>query len=427
MFVKNITETTQKIRIDWVETEIGAWEVFQTTEGKAEELVRNYPSIIGYASIEDVSESGELAELKDVDITNPQEWDVLSYDGDKFVNKEIYQPPLEWIPLEFWNTPVKDYQYNPTRATFEGFIELKAGVTVTAKSWYKIGLYDYTSGTMETFGPWAVSYTTVNTWNHRLSIKKDSDEAFTNAELELSPTTYIELSDWDYSPLKRIKKTSKWTWKKVVFIGDSITAWSGTDEWYRYYDHLNHMIKFGTMTIEWVWGSCFSNTSDYGNANSPIAERVVSNASKAADLIVIFAGTNDYWHDTPIEANDFVSSATDTWFIGAIRITIAKLMAANKYARIVLMTPLHRKNYKNDKTKLDYVANGEWHNLSDYVNALKKVAQEYDCPVIDTNQISGFLPRIADNGDMYSTDYLHPNNSGHIMMARNIINYFELI
>ena len=88
MFVKNITETTQKIRIDWVETEIGAWEVFQTTESKAEELVRNYPSIIGYASIEDVSESGELAELKDVDITNPQEWDVLSYDGDKFVNKE---------------------------------------------------------------------------------------------------------------------------------------------------------------------------------------------------------------------------------------------------------------------------------------------------------------------------------------------------
>ena len=59
MFVKNITETTQKIRIDWVETEIGAWEVFQTTESKAEELVRNYPSIIGYADTGDVSWVGD--------------------------------------------------------------------------------------------------------------------------------------------------------------------------------------------------------------------------------------------------------------------------------------------------------------------------------------------------------------------------------
>ena len=91
MFVKNITETTQKIRIDWVETEVEAWAVFQTTESKAEELVRNYPSIIGYATIEDVSESGALEDLSDVEITTPKNWEVLSYDAtsEKFKNKGV--------------------------------------------------------------------------------------------------------------------------------------------------------------------------------------------------------------------------------------------------------------------------------------------------------------------------------------------------
>ena len=425
MFVKNITETTQKIRIDWVETEIGAWEVFQTTEGKAEELVRNYPSIIGYADAGDISWSGDLSGLDDVEITNPKAWEVLTCDENwKWVN----QDNKEWIQLEFWNTTTKDYQYDPTRATFEGFIKLKAGVTVTAKTWYKIGLYDCTSGTSQAFGSWADSYTTVNTWSHRLAIKKDDNAKFTIAELEAIPTTYIEVSDWDYSWFKKERKLpSKWTWKNVVFIGDSITAWSGTDEWYRYYDHLNHYMKFWNMTIEGVGWSCFSNTSDYGNQNQPIAERAISTESRWADLIVVFAWTNDYWHDTPIEDNDMISSATDTWFIGAIRIFLAKMIAANATAKIVLMTPLHRKNYKNDKTKLDYVANGEGHNLTDYVNAIKKVAQEYACPVIDSNEIGGFLPRIQQNWDLYSTDYLHPNNSWHIMLARNIRNYFELI
>jgi hypothetical protein len=73
------------------------------------------------------------------------------------------------------------------------------------------------------------------------------------------------------------------------------------------------------------------------------------------------------------------------------------MIYANKTAKIVFMTPLHRKNYKNDKTKVDYVVNGAGHNLTDYVNAIKKVAQEYACPVIDSNEIGGFLPRIANN------------------------------
>ena len=115
MFVKNITETTQKIRIDWVETEIGAWEVFQTTESKAEELVRNYPSIIGYADAEDISWSGELSDLDDVEITNPTEWQIMSFDetSEKWKNKEVEADSsnvsYRWMSVE----QALDEEYKP--------------------------------------------------------------------------------------------------------------------------------------------------------------------------------------------------------------------------------------------------------------------------------------------------------------------------
>lgn len=115
MFVKNITETTQKIRIDWVETEIGAWEVFQTTESKAEELVRNYPSIIGYADAGDISWSGDISELDDVEITNPTDWQILSFDetSEKWKNKEVEADSsnvsYRWMSVE----QALDEEYKP--------------------------------------------------------------------------------------------------------------------------------------------------------------------------------------------------------------------------------------------------------------------------------------------------------------------------
>lgn len=115
MFVKNITETTQKIRIDWVETEIGAWEVFQTTEGKAEELVRNYPSIIGYADAWDISWSGDISDLDDVEITNPTDWQIMSFDetSEKWKNKEVEADSsnvsYRWMTVE----QALDEEYKP--------------------------------------------------------------------------------------------------------------------------------------------------------------------------------------------------------------------------------------------------------------------------------------------------------------------------
>lgn len=117
MFIKNITETTQKIRIDWVETEIGAWEVFQTTEGKAEELVRNYPSIIGYADAEDISWSGDISDLDDVDVIQLKEWQVLSFDttSEKWKNKEVEADSsnvsYRWMTVE----QALDEEYKPIK------------------------------------------------------------------------------------------------------------------------------------------------------------------------------------------------------------------------------------------------------------------------------------------------------------------------
>ena len=427
MFVKNITETTQKIRIDWVETEIGAWEVFQTTEGKAEELVRNYPSIIGYASIEDVSESGELAGLKDVDITNPQEWDVLSYDGDKFVNKET----LEWIPCEHWNTCAPSYnQYDVTRITNEWYINFKAWTTVTAKSGYAFWIYDYTtSPRTQLWSGWETSRAIENNHKYRISIKKTDDAKFTIAELDQPITTYIEISDWDYTVLKRKKseKHSKWEWKYVTFIGDSITANTWYEAWYWYFDHLKRMLKLGGINVEATPGSCVSKTSDYWTSNNPISQRTISNNTKQSDLIIFFAGTNDYGHDTPIGQFARDTADQDTSMYSAMRITVWKTITAVPWARIVWMTPIHRKKLWTDTSKTDDTLNGQNKNLDDYIKVIKEVCATYSVPVIDTNAISGLNPRMQANNQAYFTDGLHPNERGQLMLARAIKSYFELI
>lgn len=397
MFVKNITETTQKIRIDWVETEIGAWEVFQTTEGKAEELVRNYPSIIGYADASDVVEGGDL----------------------------------EWIPCEHGNIAAQSYnKYDVTRITNEWFINFKAGTVVTAKGGYQFGIYDYTTTPRTQLGSGRVTTTTiVNDWPHKIAIKKTLDEKFPISELDLPLTTYVTLSDGDYNVFKRKKSEnhSKREWKYVTFIGDSITANTWYEAWYWYFDHLKRMLKLGGINVEATPGSCVSKTSDYWMNNDPISQRAISDNTKQSDLIIFFAGTNDYGHDTPIGQFARDTADQDTSMYSAMRITVGKMITAVPWARIAWMLPLHRKKFWTDATKTDDTPNGQSKTLDDYINVIKDVCGVYSVSVIDAHWMSGLNPRTQANNQAYFTDGLHPNERGQLMLARAIKEYIELL
>ena len=224
-----------------------------------------------------------------------------------------------------------------------------------------------------------------------------------------------------------IEEESDFSWRDtdVVFVGDSITAGTGTTK--TYHSYLRDTDMFKSVTAMGVAGSCISLQSDYGSKNSPLVERY--SAIPASDLIVVFMGTNDYGHETPLGT---ISDTSDVSFYGALNTVITGIQKAHPNSRLVFVTPLHRYGFGESKitgTKLTYdnLPNGKGHTLEDYVNAIKAVCDKYEVPVIDLFSLYPINPEDADAREQYFPDGLHPNAAGHEIIANLILEQLSLI
>ena len=176
-------------------------------------------------------------------------------------------------------------------------------------------------------------------------------------------------------------EVNPWNGKSAVFVGDSITAGTGTTK--IYYEYLKESLGFGSVTAMGVPGSCISAASDYGQSTKPLISRYQNIPS--ADLIVVFMGTNDYGHETPLGA---VSDTQDGTFYGALNVIISALVEKHSSSKLVFITPLHRYGFGTSKilgTKFtyDHIPNGVGATLEDYVNAVKTVCANNGVSVID--------------------------------------------
>ena len=211
------------------------------------------------------------------------------------------------------------------------------------------------------------------------------------------------------------EQVNPWHGKSAVFVGDSITAGSGTEK--IYYQYLSEVLGFGSATAMGVAGSCISSASDYGQSNQPLISRYESIPS--ADLIVIFMGTNDYGHETPL------GTAADTQegsFYGALNTIIPSLVEKHASSKIVFVTPLHRYGFGTSKilgTQFTYdnIPNGVGATLEDYVNALKAVCAANSVSVIDLYTECTLDPTDSAVRASYMPDGLHPNAAGHEVIA----------
>ena len=163
-----------------------------------------------------------------------------------------------------------------------------------------------------------------------------------------------------------------WEGRSAVFVGDSITAGSGTTK--TYYEFLDEIFHFSDVTKMGVAGSCVSAASDYGLSNQPLINRYQNIPS--ADLIVIFMGTNDYGHETPLGS---VDDNQDGTFYGALNVIVPDLVEKHPSSKLIFVTPLHRYGFGTSKIlgtqfTSDEIPNGVGATLGDYVDALKAVS-----------------------------------------------------
>ena len=209
--------------------------------------------------------------------------------------------------------------------------------------------------------------------------------------------------------------------KKVNFLGDSITEGGGSSCFDNaYHQVMKRMYGLAEARAYGIAGTRIARQtkpSEWESFDHDFCERYEA-MDDDADIVVVFGGTNDFSNgDAPIGN---INDRTPYTFYGALRYLFEGLI--NKYpsATLVVMTPLHRYNDESSN------GNGKPYNfgtLRDYVNAIREVADYYSIPVVDLYATLCMYPAIDAHRRQYTTDGLHPNDTGHRMIAERLGNF----
>lgn len=128
------------------------------------------------------------------------------------------------------------------------------------------------------------------------------------------------------------------------------------------------------------------------------------------DIITLSFGTNDYTCNVPL-------LSTEDWqeqyrFIPALKKGMELIYNAYPHIRFILCTPMYRGDRTNENEAGLY--------LTDYVNAIKDTAKEYNTLVCDFNGEMGVNSYNIKSIFGNQTDLVHPTSEGRKMMANKL-------
>ena len=234
---------------------------------------------------------------------------------------------------------------------------------------------------------------------------------------------------------------SVWKGKKIGFLGDSITEGVGCESGKRYWNYLEQYIGCRSFCFG-VNGAVFRDLAGQ-------ADRLYRECGEKIDAISVFAGTNDYNGARPIGA--FYTEPTEetvtigyeqdvpktgkrlhrklnfdtATFCGSINYTLGHIREFYPTTPIILLTPIHRAyaEFGGDNIQYDELyANRGGIFFEEYLDAVKKAANVWACPIIDLNALCGLYPMNDIHAALYfanrKTDRLHPSAGGHKRIAK---------
>ena len=207
--------------------------------------------------------------------------------------------------------------------------------------------------------------------------------------------------------------------KNIVFIGDSITEGitSAVDingNRISYVTYADSYLHFKKTLNHGMGGRMFSV---YGDEELSLALNFGNVTNVDSDIIVVFAGINDYL-STPVnkrfgDVNDKLSTAG---YCGSVRYFMKQLQEYYANREIFFVT-----TYNTTKTvECNYTDINGQPTLNDYMEVQRKLAKEFGFHVIDLYS-TGFMD-CSDkaSSDFYLRDGLHPKDNGNIVLGEHI-------
>lgn len=225
-----------------------------------------------------------------------------------------------------------------------------------------------------------------------------------------NPSIFIDGVKYDASePLKG---------HKINVLGDSISQGINTSK--SYVEDLKTVTGADLVRNYGVAGASISQRS-INRFSWDTVEPLISSYThmdKDADVIVIFAGVNDWVYGRQLGDSKSFDIKT---FYGALNTLLTNLRNQYIESTILFVTPLQTDWTTRPANGVDDTSgkNVEGLYLKDYVNAIKETATNYAVPVLDLYS-SMFYPFNKDFKDKYMTDSLHPTRAGHILLADRI-------
>lgn len=207
--------------------------------------------------------------------------------------------------------------------------------------------------------------------------------------------------------------------KTIVFIGDSITEGitSSIDQngnYVSYVTYVNSYLHFGNVLNHGKGGRMFSA---YGGEELSLAMNFSNVTNNSSDIIVVFAGVNDYL--CAVENKRF-GSVTDTLttgnYCGSVRYFMSQLKD-NYGDREIFFVTMYDINRTSNSSYVDF--NGQ-PTLGDFMDAEKKLAKEFGYHIIDLYG-TGFMDcSTKEASDYFLSDGLHPKDNGSIFLGEHI-------
>lgn len=233
--------------------------------------------------------------------------------------------------------------------------------------------------------------------------------AWRNAELHIFSITK-RLKKYDIKPLK------------IQIFGDSISdnTWGDKKTWV---NHIADYLPMYDCTIQnnAIGGKAIGHEGD----NQGIWDLVVTNgiAEADADVIVILAGTNDFNGNRTMGTWGDSNKWTE---YGSLQAIIEKL-TTDTNAKVIFCTAPQRWN-SSDQARTEHNEFGEplnnnGYSLRELVEVHKSICEKYGIDVVDLYKTLGWNRY---NVARFTTDGLHPNDTGDLWICRRICSEIKL-